>query len=258
MKRIFIACFCLGLLGQAWADTSTLQTNSIYARKLYIGAGAGILFPNVTSTNNLGTGAGWPDDYYGNQSLLNVPSFSLMGGYTWARQTYWLPYYSVGLRVMSLPTITMKGYVDQYSLPDFRNYNYNYDLRLLNILATLKVDIFSWNNWMPYLMASAGVAHFRTSNYIETATTGVTPRISPGFSSNSGNNFAYGLGFGVDYIVRENLWVTIGYTYNNFGTVSTGNGADTSSMTGTNYDNESLKNTLSASTLSLEVTYYIG
>lgn len=248
MKRILALCIGACMMNSASAAPG----------KVFFGAGAGMLFPSYSGNNSIGTGAGWPDDSYNSHSISDQPFFFLTGGYTWMHGNSWFPYYSAGLRYSYLPTTTIKGSVDQYSLPDFNNYNYQYDISLLNILATFKLDLYRCSNFMPYVIAGAGITNYGTSNYKESATANVTPRVSPGFSGNSSNNFSYLIGVGVDYILREDLWLNLEYDYNDYGTIQTGNGANYATLTDTNYSNESLKNSITGNTLSFGVTYYIG
>jgi opacity protein-like surface antigen len=222
----------------------------------YLGAGAGESFYRVQGNNHLGTGAGWPNDSYNTDNVSNEPYGFVAAGYTWMLSDAWIPSYSLGLRYMYVAPTTISGHIDQYSLPGFTNYNYSYDVQLLNILATFKLDLYRWYDFMPYIMAGAGVSNVSTSNYTEQATSGVTPRVSPNFGTNSANNFAYQAGVGFDYVMKDDLWVNFEFNYANYGTVYTAKGANYSTLTGTNYDNEFLKNQLSATTVFLGLTYY--
>ena len=112
---------------------------------------------------------------------------------------------------MYVSTTTVSGTVEQYTLPDFTNYNFKYDIQLLNILATLKLDLYRWKNLMPYVIGGVGLTNYSTSEYTEQALSGVTPRVSPAYGSNSGNNFSYLLGVGLDYAILENLWINAEY-----------------------------------------------
>jgi opacity protein-like surface antigen len=258
MKRILAAGLVFCCFSSSWAAVSSIFPINAYPHRFYIGAGAGEMFNHVSGGNSLSTGTGWPDDYYTTNSISNQPYGFLSAGYTWDRQEQWLPNYSLGLRYMYTSAATVSGHIDQYSLPQFRNYNFNYDVQLLVVLATLKADIYRWQNFMPYALLGAGIATYNTSNYSEQALSGVTPRVSPGFSSSAGNNFTYQFGIGVDYALRENLWVNVECDYADYGSIRTGKGLNYMTLTGTNYDNESLKNELTAAAVFLGVTYYPG
>jgi opacity protein-like surface antigen len=107
-------------------------------------------------------------------------------------------------------------------------------------------------------MAAAGLSVNTTSNYEETATPRVTTRVNPNFARNTNFNFIYVLGGGLDYILPDHhWWANLEYNYNHVGTIRTGNGANYETETGINYAGLSLKNTLSASTVLLGLTYYL-
>lgn len=254
MKRMLFFCLTAFSLTTTYAMPQIQTPND---PGVFLGADAGMLFTQVMGSNSIGTGAGWPPDYYSTQSITNQPGFFFDSGYTWAHSADWFPYYTAMLQYFYLPITTVKGSIDQYSLPNFRNYNYQYDISLLNIMGLIKVDIYRWNNFLPFILAGAGVVNYDVSNYKENPTSGVTPRVNPLFSGNNGNNFSYELGIGFDYILQKNLWLNIQYTYFNFGTIQAGPGTNYSTLTGTNYDNESLKNKISAKGIFAGATYYI-
>lgn len=252
MKRIFIACFssaALGLLSSsAW---SSLE------KPMYFTAGAGGFYPQISGDNFIGTGAGWPDDHYQYQSISSEPTFYIGGGYTWDRQTDWFPRTSLGLQYSYVSSTTVKGTVDQYSLPGFTNYTYQYDIQFYNVLGVAKFDIYNWHGLMPFITAGAGFANYATSNYEEAPEPGITPRVSPGFTPDGGTNFAYSLGLGLDYAWQTDWVFHLEFNHQSFGTINTGKGTNYASLTG-NYSNESLKNAVSANTYTLGVSYYIA
>jgi len=258
MKRILIAGFIFCLTCQSLTATASVLPDNTYTRKPYIGAGAGAMLYRVGGNNYLGTGEGWPDDAYINNGASNEPYGFIAAGYSWQREENWFPSYSLGLRYMYASATTMSGYITQYSLPEFQNYNFSYDVQLLSLSAIAKADLYRWHNLMPYILVGAGIANYSTSNYSEQALSNVTPRVSPGFGGNSGNNFTYQFGIGIDYAIQENLLINLEYDYMNYGTVQTGKGVNYATLTGTNYDNESLKNNLTATALFLGLTYSIG
>jgi len=225
---------------------------------VYLSVGAGDLFNRVEGDNFLATGPGWPDDHYNSNGITDQPYFAVGIGYTWSRSTDWLPYYSLGLKLMYASSATVSGTIDQYSLPQFRNYNFNYDIALLNIMGTVKVDLYRWKNLMPYLTAGIGGANYSTSQYKEAAVGGVTPRVSPGFGAGSGTNFSYTAGVGLDWAALPNLWVNLEYNYMDVGTVSTDKGANYTTLTGMNYSNDALKNKMSSTSVFLGLTYYLS
>lgn len=256
MKRIFSAVIFFCLSCQALAAYFSVLP-SADSPKLYIAAGAGDMFYDVSGTNFVGTGTGWPNDRYNINRISDQAYGFIEAGYAWDRPERWLPRYGLGARYIYVPKTTISGSIDQYSLPGFNNYNYNYDVDMLSLLAVFKADIYRMQNWMPYVIAGAGITAFGTSNYTEQATSGVTPRVSPGFSGNSGNNFTFQMGLGIDYALLQSLLINLEYDYIHYGSIRTGKGANYPTLT-TNYDNESLKNDIKATTLFLGVTYTIS
>jgi opacity protein-like surface antigen len=251
MKWIIAVCCILCLSSQLQAVTPSL----INPGKFYISAGAGELFNNVSGNNSLNSGAGWPNDYYTTQSISNEPFIFIEGGYAWLRPQDTLPGYSVGLRYLLSSKNNISGTIDQYSLPQFRNYNYSYNVVLTNLMAIFKADLIRYQRIMPYVLAGAGAGIYTTSNYTEQAQANVTPRVNPNFASNSSTNFSYQFGAGLDIAIMQNLSVNVEYNYINYGTIQTGPGVNYATDTGTNYDTDSLKNKISTNSVLLGLTY---
>lgn len=259
MKRILAICFMISICSQAQAVPHMIPGKlPDYPGRFYVGAGGGMLFPMINKSQYVPTGSTWPDDHYITTKIANQPFWFLAGGYTWSRPETWLPYYSLGFRYMYVYTMTTKGYINQYSLPDFRNYSFSYDIQQQNLLAILKADIVRWRNFMPYLMGGLGISMNSTSSYGESPTQGVTPRVNPGFGSYTNYNFAYTAGAGIDWIVQDNVWINIEYSYSDFGSVTTGKGRNYATLTDSNFSSSNLKNSITANTLLLGVTYFIG
>lgn len=260
MKRILTAglLFCCSNVLASATETQSTNYLSFLDNKIFYGAGIGEIFPTAahdTSVQTGSPGSGWPDDLYSITSTSNNQYYYLTGGFYWERNKRWFPYYNAGLRLLYMRPTTVSGVVDQYSLPEFRNYTYKYDIELLNLLVTAKLDLYRWKQWLPYLTVGAGVSNYFTSDYTEQAQAGVTPRVSPGFQDNSGANFTYSLGAGIEYAIWQNMLVNLEYNYAFFGTIKTGMGADTTTFTGTNYGNQNLKSKLTANAVFLGMTF---
>jgi opacity protein-like surface antigen len=256
MKRILAAGLVISVTLPLIAVASPESNSSAYQGKPFVNGGIGYFFNRVSGDNYLGTGAGWPDDHYMTTQASDQPAVFLGGGYAWVNDNTWLPAYSLGFRVLYATATSISGVIDQYSLPSFRNYSYFYEAAYLNLLGTLKVDLFNYKSFMPYVLLGAGFNYYSASDYTESAYNGVTARVSPGFQSNSGFNFAYNLGGGIDYALTDNVWLNVEYYYGDYGTIQTGNGMNYATLTGSNYDNESLKNKMNGTTAFFGVTYY--
>src|SRR5437762_7415712 len=76
-----------------------------------------------------------------------------------------------------------------------------------------KFDLVECKHVMPYLSAGIGAVINSVYDYTETPTAHVTPRVSPGYTTNNTTHLALTLGAGIDYILTENYWITLGYEH---------------------------------------------
>jgi opacity protein-like surface antigen len=162
-------------------------------------------------------------DIYTGGDSSNQTSFGLTAGYRWRNENIWIPQYSLGLRYRHLFTNDINGQVIQYSLPEFTNYDYSLNMSSNALLLAGKIDVYKFNNIMPYLGLGLGMA-FNHSSYSEVALPGVTPRISPGFGNQTSSQFTYNLGAGLDVQVTPKLSLSIGYEFEHWGALNTGPG----------------------------------
>lgn len=232
------------------------QQGSVAEGGLYFAAAAGKTRSTVDDWSRLTSGSGWPDDAYVSDSRSNNPAILMDFGYTWNRHQEWFPYYSLGLRLSYVPRMTIKGYIDQYSLPDFLNYTYHYDAKFYSLMLMNKWHIMRWQNWMPFVTAGLGVVNYGTDNYAENAEPGVTPRVSPGFTPFSGTNFTYSVGFGLDYVLTKNVVINFQYYHQGVGTISTGKGLNYSSFA-SNYDYVQLRDDVKSNNFMIGMTVYV-
>ncbi len=221
----------------------------------FLGAGAGAAFLTVDNHQFISAGPDWPDDTMHNTNVDASGLLALEGGYQWIHNNKWLPFYSLALSYMYGFPARVNGQVEQYSLPEFTNYNYQFKIKTQTLLAEFKADIYQWQRWMPFLLAGAGVSFNNAGNYTEQPLSGVTPRVSPGFSNHTTSWFSYTVGAGLDYIIQKNIWMSLIYQYNNLGQVQTGTGVDATTLTDTNYDTDRLKTHIKSNTVMLSVTY---
>ncbi len=232
-----------------------LSTSVLAQGNWIAGVGAGATFLNVDNNHFVSSGTGWPNDKYHNTSVDATGLLVLNGGYQWARDSAWLPFYSLAVSYTYGFPAKVKGKVSQYSLPEFTNYNYQYKIQTQTFLAQIKVDLYQWRSLMPFLLAGAGVSLNNASNYAEQAVPGVTPRINPGFQGQTSTYFSYVLGAGLDYIVQKNIWVSLTYEYSNLGRAQTGPGENTGILTDTNYAADNLKTNVRSNSVFLSMTY---
>jgi opacity protein-like surface antigen len=220
----------------------------------YIGADAGLIWSKFNNKMTVNNGSNYPapenvDLYSMNDHEQTPPMIALSGGYRWQRDQTWIPGYSLGLRYQHLFAQNLTGTIQQYSLAEFNNYTYNWETSADVLSLYSKVDLFQYKRVMPYIDAGIGTSFNNASIYKETALTGVTPRISPSFQSQTQSNFAYNVGAGIDVLLSPQVIVSVGYDYQSYGSMASGNGQSTWSGTQLNLGN------LASNTALLSVTY---
>lgn len=234
-----------------WASTNTFSNDTKLPQGFFVGAGAGATFPNIDSNNFLTTSTGWPQDRYHYTQAHSSAILSMLGGYTWATYHDWLPYYSLAINYTYAFPAKISGTIEQYSLPEFENYNFHYHLQRQTFLATFKLNLYRWQNISPFLSTGAGLSANRVSGYDEMALTDVTARDNPAYGTNTTINFSYTLGAGLDFITTKNSIVSLEYNYGYFGQAKTG------SVLSDNVHNR-LHTKLTASTITLTINYFLN
>lgn len=230
--------------------------NSLQAQGNWFGGGSlGATFPNVSHNDYISPGPGWPNDRYTNHNVGTTASLALQGGYQWAFNHAWLPFFSLGASYNYMAPVKVTGKVDQYSLPEFENYNYQYKIQSQMFLAFTKLDLYRWRNLMPFLLAGAGVSLNNASNYVEQAVPDVTARVSPGFKGSTNTFFSFVLGAGFDFFVQEDLLLSLQYEYAHQGYAQTGPGVDLDLLTDTNYSTDHLKTKLTSNSVLFSLIY---
>lgn len=196
-----------------------------------IGADLGIAFPHSNDTMTVYNGSKYPVP-------LDVEQYSvghrhrpaLLGvqiGRRWERAEQWVPAYAVYLRYQHLFTQDLQGSISQYSSPEFKNYSYRWGMTAEVFSFNGKVDVVKFGRVMPYVNAGLGISLNRGMSYQESAYTGVTPRISPAFSSHGQGQFYYNAGVGLDVQLIPQVIVSGGYDYQSFGRMASARGQST-------------------------------
>ena len=103
---------------------------------------------------------------------------------------------------------------------------------------------------MPYLEAAAGTT-WNTGTYVGSELAGISPRIDPGFTDKTNNDFSYAVGAGLDFALKKDLLATLGYRYEWFAHVDTGRGMDS-------FNSNDLRNKRYANTMLLRLRYIIA
>jgi len=200
----------------------------------FVGMGAGTAWTDLSNgytTVSNGAPSPYDQDSFSIKTPASQTQLQFSAGYRWQTKKAFIPYYSAFFQYRRYLGTYIKGIIDQYSLPEFENYDYQMRYRAELFALNGKIDLCEYNHILPYLAAGAGIIYNRLNNYRETALPNVTARISPGYSGNTNTNLALTLGLGVDIKLTKNIWATVGYEYLSQGTVSTGNGETTWSGT---------------------------
>ncbi len=223
MKRIFhyTALLCLTLCTATFAKTPNPNT-------WYASGGLGMEYPHFNANWRVNNGSGFAppanQDIYTFQNNHH-PFLSLAAGYRFVRNAAWLPALSLGVNYQYLPSNDIGGQIVQYSTPSFANYNFRWDITAQLLLASAKLNIYTYRHFMPYLSVAAGPAYIRASSYNETAYPDVTPRTSAGFAESTNTQFAYMLGLGADYQFNPQWLASLGYQYLDLGKIRSGSGS---------------------------------
>lgn len=219
----------------------------------FFGGGAGSTWANLSKGSTTVANGSDIDgnDLYSIHDPSPTATYSFDIGYRWSRPSRLFPHYSLAFNYTRLSNVTVNGTVDQYSLPDYVNYNYNLNVSSNVYSLVGKLDIYQMGSFSPYVSAGVGRAYNRTDSYGEQPFAGVIARVSPNYDSNTTSNTAFSAGAGVDYAFSRQLWMSLGYEYSYLGKVKTGNGEQT-------WSGESLSlGNLTSNAVALKVYYQL-
>lgn len=192
------------------------------------GLDAGYVKPSLKKSASVLNGSSSPAPNNSDLYTINNPNttaeVSGYAGYRFVRNAGFLPAFTVAGRYQHIFKFTTRGMVQQYSLPAFTNYNYNFDVSSDVLTLQGKADLFKLGCLAPYLSAGIGIATNKFGNYTETATSGVTARLSPAYANRSLTNATYNVGAGIDFRFNRNFSASVNYEYADLGTVKSGRG----------------------------------
>lgn len=211
----------------------------------FLGAGGGFSWINLNKNTSVPNGS--LADPPSNLDSLTIHSpnegtAQIMFGYRWQEQNPYLPYAQLFLQYRHYFKKDITGQVDQYSLPEFVNYNYRMGYSADLVTINGKFDFIQCSRVMPYVSAGGGLIVNNLSSYHETALSNVTARDNPGYQSSQKVNWAGTLGAGFDLIVTENTWITLGYEHVFQGSLKSGAGTGSWSQTALNFGNVKMDN----------------
>ncbi|MDI1352640.1 MAG: outer membrane beta-barrel protein [bacterium] len=227
--KVAFAALCSTVL-VAHATNTNITSPNPASMGWFVGMQSGAFWADLPSGLTVNNGAPYASPYNLDQYSLNdktTATLSLLAGYKWNTLNQWLPGYAVALNYQHFFANNVNGSITQYSLPQFTNYNYSLDVNSDVFSLYSKFDLFHYARLIPFLDLGLGVAMNHANSYGEIALPGVTPRESPRYRNHTESNFAYRLGFGVDYVIKPNLLVSLSYAYQDLGSVHSGNGVTT-------------------------------
>lgn len=212
----------------------------------YITLGAGATWfvkPNAYTTSTALPSNG--TDVYRYEKNKLKPFILLGGGYEWQRKTkFRLPNYSLGLRYNYYFSNKQKG---TYQFITNKPLAFNYKTQSQSLLAVGKLSILKWHNIMPYIIGGVGMARNHFSNYQDTAPYKYPHNIHI-FTNKASFSFAYLVGLGVDYKIKENWRLGLEYHYTHLG-----NG-----KSGENKNKKTIPVSLSGESILLKIRYYFA
>lgn len=209
---------------------------------LFMALGGGATWMGLANSASVPNGAPAPynNDHYSIHTST-TSAFQYQLGYRWHREARYLPFINLYAQYMHFFKTTIDGTIEQYSLPEFKNYHYR--LRNQSDLFTLtgKFDIIQYKCWLPYLSVGMGFIDNHLNDYNETPiSASITPRTSPNYGGKQQSHFAATLGLGIDYMITDILWATLGYEHVFQGSLKTGGGNGSWSGTHLSLGNEKM------------------
>lgn len=244
------------------APVSPTHAPSIYKDKdgvepenhWFIGIGGGWIAPFGTDATNFASSGmpGFPNDRYVNNGSSSAGQISGFAGYQWQRPNIYFPAISLSFEYAYTFPLSINGDIFVNDLPDAKNFTYKYDISQQIAMARLKLDLYQWKQFMPYISGGLGASVNRVSNYSDSPIPGATVMHRRyGFNSVSTTQFAGSLGAGLDYWLNYKSQISLGYelTYN--GKAKTGYGQGILSA-------DRLESSLNSNAVVIKGTYFIN
>lgn len=150
------------------------------------------------------------------------PFFSAAIGHLWTLPTNYFPFISMGLQYRYTSPTVMSGFAYNVladNTIDFdHSYFSRYQIKQQSCSIVTKMDLYRWQNFMPYFSLGLGASWNRINQFSTTAFDLEPVQPMEFFATeNTSNDFTYSLGIGIDYIANPDLWLSLGYSYDSFG-----------------------------------------
>lgn len=187
----------------------------------------GAAFPTYSSSVAVPNGSNFTppshlDSYATSRGTQGLIAF--YAGRRWDMPLQYFSHASLGLRYQYLFQRDIGETISQYSHPDFTNYNYSWKVSANTLTADTKLNFAERYRFSPYITGGIGISFNEAQSYSETALPPVTARFTPGFQNHTQTEFAYHAGAGLDYQLKDQWLVSLGYLYEQLGVFSSGNG----------------------------------
>jgi opacity protein-like surface antigen len=111
---------------------------------------------------------------------------------------------------------SVKGYVEQYQLPQFNNYSFRAPVQSTRLLFEVRPGLLTVYRFTPYPIVGIGVSWNNTS-YNEAANPGIDPATSYELGAKTNIGFTYNLGAGLRIDLVPHLSGSIEYLYSYLG-----------------------------------------
>ncbi|MFC3909429.1 outer membrane protein [Legionella dresdenensis] len=243
MKLISKAIILLGVSSYCFAGTANIApagNNLANSANWFLNLQGGVykakMGESVTTVNN---GSDLPSpldrDIYTANNPNTAALLAVQAGLRWQLSHAVLSAFSLGIQYQHFFTSHINGQVMQYSLPEFTNYNYEWQTASNLALVNAKFNFMEYQRFSPYINGGIGIKYNTNSKYTEFALPEVTPRISPAYGNNSSTRFAWIVGAGLDYRFNQQFIINAGYQYSGLGKSSSAAGASSWATQHLNY-----------------------
>lgn len=210
---IAILCLAPNILCAA-ALSSYSKSQCHHPHRLYFDLGVGKVYDYASSNSFL---IGTNGNVLGNLKTGNsysTPFFFVGIGYRWAQDDNpWFPSVNMGLQHRYTSPVNVFGVSLVLSVDPVPS-RYSYRLQQESWLLMTKADIYKWQRFMPYIALGLGASFNRISQLFVNSSSFANQL---GGSTNLTSDFSYNVGAGIDYQVKDDFWLTLGYFYDNFG-----------------------------------------
>lgn len=136
----------------------------------------------------------------------------------------YFPYANLGLRYqtnnvdgITVP-MTLNIMLDDINFTDTAPYKFMQN----SLWTTAKVDVYRWDRFMPYVSGAIGITwhQVKPQNSFSFLKIKDVPLATYVTAGDNTREFSYNLGAGVDYMVTNNFWLSLGYQYTYYGDIS--------------------------------------